>query len=532
LVELLAGQGDWEKAWRRIREENPLPGVCGRVCAHPCEAACNRGAYDDPIAIRSVERAAAEWARSQNLISATDVGQKAPSGFRIAVVGAGPAGLASAHFLRIMGHEVHLFDRSQEPGGLLRHAIPEYRLPLDALRWEIDLLLASGITFHPNRELGKDLGWGELTAFDATFLAIGAWSPRTLAVPGEGLARDGLALLQAVRRGDPPTVGGQVAVIGGGNTAMDVARVLVRLGAQPVLYYRRRQEDLPALPEEVREAREEGIDVQPLLAPERLVEMAGGGVRLALRPMAVGDIDSTGRASVEPSGKPLVEVDVNTVWAAIGSEPSLGLPPEATSSVAFDQVSTHLRRISPLGEWKARPPVFVGGDSVNGRRTVATAIASGKEAAVAVDAAVRRRDLELLWGKATEAADGPVSLNRLSGGDREEVSGHVIGFEDLNPAYFRHQRRRRAALLPPDERRTTYHEVRQPTASETAKREAGRCFHCGLCDQCDNCDRFCPDLSVSRPSETAGRRFDYDHCKGCGICAEECPRGVIAWVKE
>jgi NADPH-dependent glutamate synthase beta subunit-like oxidoreductase len=208
-----------------------------------------------------------------------------PSGKRVAVVGAGPAGLTAGYFLRRMGHGVDLFDAREEPGGLLRYAIPDYRLPAEALAWETGLILADGVKFHPQRRLGGDLGWDELGGFDAVFVAVGAWASASLGVAGEDLARDGLELLESVRRGEMPQVDGPVAVIGGGNTAVDVARTLLRLGAEPVIYYRRRVQDMPALFDEIQEATEEGIPIRPLLAPERVETGSDGSLLLHLTPM-------------------------------------------------------------------------------------------------------------------------------------------------------------------------------------------------------------------------------------------------------
>ncbi len=310
-VQILLGQGDFEAAWLRIREENPLPGVCGRVCHHPCEAACNRGEYDDPVSVNSLERFLADHAWKLGLPPPSP--EPGVGGGRVAVVGAGPAGLAAAYFLRRLGHEVDLFDARAEPGGLLRYGIPEYRLPLDALAWEVGLILNDGVRFHGNRRLGTDLTWDELSGYDAVFLAVGTWRPAPLGAEGEEHARDGLALLEAIRRGETPEVSGKVAVIGGGNTAMDVARSLLRLGAEPVVYYRRRLQDMPALPEEIHEAREEGIPFQTLLAPKRIEPLPQGGFRLVLTTMEILEEDEGGRPRVVPSGHPDVEVDVDAV---------------------------------------------------------------------------------------------------------------------------------------------------------------------------------------------------------------------------
>ncbi len=528
-VQILVGQGDFEGAWLRIREENPLPGVCGRVCFHPCEEACNRREYDEPVSINSLERFLADHAWRQGI---TPPPLQVPdSGRRVAVVGAGPAGLSAAHFLRRMGHAVDLFDAREEPGGLLRYGIPEYRLPLDALAWETGLILSDGVRFLPGRRLGADLGWDELSGYDAVFLAVGAWSPATLGVPGEELARDGLALLEALRRGDTPEVSGPVAVIGGGNTAMDVARSLLRLGAEPTVYYRRRVEDMPALPEEIQEAREEGVPFRTLLAPARIEPLEDGGLRLVLRPMTTVDEGPGGRPRVVPSGAPDVAVEVGAVYCAIGARPSEGVPDEALAGGATDPVGLHVRRITPTGQWAERPPVLLGGDLVSDERTVVTAIASGKEAALVIGGLLRGVEAPE-WPAIRIGARGAVSVNRFLEGDRCAQQDHVVRYEELSTIYFQYQERRERPRITLQERRTGFDEVKMRISASMALRESERCFHCGQCDNCDNCYLFCPDVSVLRDLRGGTREINYDYCKGCGVCVVECPRNAMVLEEE
>jgi len=529
-VQILAGQGAFEEAWLRIREENPLPGVCGRVCYHPCESSCNRGDYDAPVAVNSLERFLADHAWRQGISPPPLV--LPPSGKRVAVVGAGPAGLTAAYFLRRLGHEVELFDAREEPGGMLRYAIPEYRLPADALRWEAGLILADGVRFHPSRRLGEDLAWDSLGAYDAVFLAMGHWLASRLGVDGEELARDGLALLEAVRRGAAPEVSGPVAVVGGGNTAMDVARTLLRLGAQPTVYYRRRLEDMPALPDELAEAREEGIPVRTLLAPGRLEAAGEGRLRLTLTTMATLESEEGRRPRVVPSGHPDVAVEVAAVYAAIGARASPGLPADAADPAEWEPVGLHCKRLAPRGEWATRSPVFVGGDLVNERKAVVTAIASGKEAAVVIDAALRERRAAEIWPGVRVGKKGSISMNRLASGDRTLQQDHVVHYEELNTIYFQYLERKERPRITIAERRSGFDEVQMRISGSMAIKEAERCFHCGQCDQCDNCYLFCPDVSVLRDLRAVSREIDYEYCKGCGVCVVECPRNAMVLEEE
>ena len=524
LVELLAARGDFAAAWQRIREENPFPAVCGRVCFHPCEKACNRSEYDAPVAINCLERHIADSARRQNLKPLSP--SVSETGKRVAVIGAGPAGLTAAWLLRRLGHAVDLFDSRPEPGGLLRYAIPSYRLPTDVLAWEVDLVLAQGVHFHSGRTLGANLQWHELDTFDGVFLAIGAWNSNPLGINGEQLADDGLRFLEEVREGRSPAVSGPVAVIGGGNTAKDVARTLLRLGAEPTIYYRRRLEDLPALAEEVHETTEEGIPIKPLLAPRSLTGDPGH-LQLTLMRMQViedGQADG-GKARVSPVAGGEETIQVNAVFTAIGFQASNGLPVGTTS---------------PIGVWLQRLqvdqspnlPVLMGGDLVNDNRTVVTAIASGKAAAMVIDSLLNKHSPEkrLKTGQVGEL--GALSLNRLFGGDRGDRQQHVVKFSELNTIYFRYQPRTEHAGLTLQERRTSFDEVQMRISTAMAMTEAERCFRCGLCDQCDNCYLFCPDMSVIRELSQQGRHIDFDYCKGCGVCVVECPRNAMILEEE
>lgn len=529
-VELLAGQGAFEEAWLRIREENPLPGVCGRVCFHPCEGGCNRGEYDEPVSVQSLERFVADHAWKQALRPGSQ--QAAPTGRRVAVVGAGPAGLTASYHLKRAGHHVALFDAREEPGGLLRYAIPEYRLPVDALRWEVGLLLGEGIVFSGGRRLGENLTWEDLAAFDAVFLALGAWTPAPLDVPGEELAHDGLELLERVRRGDTPRWRGPVAVLGGGNTALDVARTLLRLGAEPTLYYRRRAEDMPALADERQEAEDEGIPIRSLLAPLRLERAENGNVRLVLAPQKILEESAGGRPRVVPSGHPPVAVEGAGVFRAIGAGPSQGFPSAFQNPRHSAAAGLHLRRMLRSGEWAAGPPVFLGGDPVNERRTVVHAIASGKEAAVAIDAELRGVAADELWSPLRVGRRGAVSMNKWARGDRTARQNHVVAYDELNTSYFQYLERRERPCITREERRVSFDEVKMRISGSLALKEAERCFHCGLCDQCDNCSLFCPDVAVKRDQREGTREIDYAFCKGCGVCVSECPRNAMLLTEE
>ena len=528
-IEILLAQGAFEEAWLRLREENPFPGVCGRVCFHPCEGSCNRKEFDEPVSINGLERFLADHAWKQGIVPPPVIASA--TGKRIAVVGAGPAGLSAAYFLRRFGHAVDLFDAREEAGGMLRYAIPEYRLPKDALAWEVGLILSDGVRFFPGRRLGRDLTWEVLSRFDAVYLAIGDWTPVPLGVPGEELAGDGLALLDAVRRGERPSFGGRVAVIGGGDTAMDVARTLLRLGSHPEIVYRRRIEDMPALPEEVEEAREEGIPFHTLLSPSRVRTAGDGLLELELTTMRSVEGEGNARARVVPAVEPTVTMKVSAVFSAVGASHSEGLPRESDDPSRTVSIGPHLRLLPPDGIWKG-PPVFLGGDIVNDAKTVVTAIASGKEAAVVIDASFRGIAPGRILPGIRIGEKGAISMNRYREGDREKRQDHVVRFEEINAIYFESLERKARPRVTLDERRTGFDEVKMRISGSMAIREAERCFHCGVCDQCDNCHLFCPDIAVLRDLRTNRREIDYDYCKGCGVCVVECPRNAMVLEEE
>jgi 2-oxoacid:acceptor oxidoreductase delta subunit (pyruvate/2-ketoisovalerate family) len=415
---------------------------------------------------------------------------------------------------------------------LLRYAIPSYRLPLPLLHWELGLALAEGVAFHPGRRLGESLAWEELANYDAVFTAVGTWQPTPLHIGGAERISDGLALLEALRRGESPEIEGEVAVIGGGNTALDVARSLVRLGAAPTVYYRRRVEDMPAWEGEIREAREEGVQLRPLLAPAKVAPSPGGTLKLALQPMQVTDTPEGERARVVPAAGELLEVQVTAVFGATGATPDPSVGGLLRTDAALQPAGLHLRRVAPEGEWEERPPVFLGGDLVAERRTVVNAVASGKEAAFVIGALLEGREIGDGWRQASVGNKGAFSLNRAAGGDRSGRQQQVVGYDELATIYFSYKDRRPEPRVTLEERVEGFDEIRLRMSESMASRAAGRCFHCGLCDQCDNCFLFCPDMSVLHDLREGGRDINYDYCKGCGVCVVECPRNAMVLEEE
>ncbi len=504
--------GELEAAWRTLIAENPLPGVCGRVCPHPCEAHCNRNAFGGAIAIHALERYLADEAAAHGWRPAR---LAAGHGRRVAVVGAGPAGLACAYHLARLGHVVTVHEAEAEPGGLLRHAIPPYRLPRNVLDWEVSNIEALGVRFVLGSRLGDNLSPDELRGVDAIFLAPGQGRSRPLGVPGEEAAGvvSGLGFLKRVARGERVDVGRQVLVVGGGNTAIDAARTAIRLGAQVTVVYRRSASQMPAIAEEVEAARAEGVEFRFLAAPVAVL-LDGGRVRgLRCQGMRLGEPDASGRERPVPVPGAEFEVPADTVIAAVGQEldertfEGMDLRPEA-GRIRIDE-----------GAATALGGVFAGGDAATGEGTVAQAIGSGKRAALAIDRWLRTGRVEGL----PPLGVAPHAIERTA-------SPRVVGPEDLNADYIEAVPRPALAERPVELRRSGFEEVNLGIPAEVALAEAARCISCGVCTGCDTCYIFCPDVSVARAGPCR-YTINYDYCKGCGICVHECPRCAMS-VKE
>lgn len=496
-----AADDDAVAAWRIIREHNPFPGICGRVCYHACETDCNRLALDEAVAIHLVERAVSdEVSRRGGAERDVAIDAEGPPR-RVAIVGAGPAGMSCAYHLARRGHLVTLFDAAAEPGGMLRYGIPAYRLPRPALDTEIDQVLALGIAFRGNARLGGTLRWDALGEHDAVFLGVGAQRSRDLGVDDPGGVASGLEFLRDVNRGHAPRLDGRVAIIGGGNTAVDVARVVLRLGGEPVVIYRRSREDMPAHPDEVAQAQVEGVRFMFHAAPARVFRHRARVTGVEIQRTRPGARDATGRPRPEPIPGAVYHMRAQHVFAAVGEE------------VELDRLGSFVdaaRGRLAADRWgrTRQPAVFAGGDAATGAGTVVDAIGSGRRAAEAIDAYLAGRDL-------VEA--------RIA--DR-------VARADLNLFYFRGETRVRPRMLERDRATAGFDEVVGGLAWDEAAREAARCFTCGACTLCDNCRVFCPDVAVRFDPGRAAYDIDLAHCKGCGVCVEECPGGAITLVPE
>jgi NADPH-dependent glutamate synthase beta subunit-like oxidoreductase len=488
----LAKDGEYGRAWRLLMMDNPLPAVMGRVCYHPCQTACNRAKLDQEVGINAVER----FLGDEAIRRGWTVPVTAPrTGKRVLVVGAGPAGLSAAYQLRLRGHDVVVCDAGAEPGGMMRYGIPAYRLPRDVLDAEVDRIVEMGVRLELRHPVTDLAGVVSPEGFDAVFLGVGAQLSKNAYLPAGDSARvlDALRLLRDVAGGSPPLLGRRVIVYGGGNTAMDAARTARRLGATDALVvYRRTRERMPAHEIEVTEAIEEGVRIRWLST----IAYADAGTVTVERM----ELDETGFP--RPTGG-YEQLDADSVVLAIGQDVDRSL----LQTVPGIALSDGVAQVGP-DHRTGQPGIFAGGDMAPGERTVTTAIGHGKRAARHIDAWLRH------------TAHTPPSRPELA------------GFEGLNLWYAPDAPATSRPRLDRARRVSTFDEVVAGLDEPAARTEAGRCLSCGNCFECDNCYGMCPDDAIVKLGDGQRYAIDLDYCKGCGICAAECPAGAITMVPE
>lgn len=508
-------QGRYADALSTILTENPFPGVCGRVCFHPCEKNCNRTHFDEPVSIQMLERFVSSL--DSGAISLQPIAQKTPK--KIAIIGSGPAGLSCAYFMALLGHHPTVFEARREPGGVMRWGIPRFRLPRTVIKKEIGRILELPVKLRTNCRAGKDVTFEELDRFDAVFLSPGAGVNALLAVDGEHLPGvwSGGDFLEQINAGERVRLGKTTIVIGGGNTAMDVARAAVRLGSSVTVAYRRTRDAMPAIPDEVREAEEEGVAFQFLLQPVSIRRSRGKKLRVTFQRMKLAASDRSHRPRVLPVKGEMVTLEADSVIGAVGEIVDVSWIPEKL-------VDNGLIRNG------VDPRIFAGGDAAAQPRTVADAIAAGKRAAISMDLqflGIRDRDAA---GEFVTGRKGSVSMNAYlrfrKEGKRPEPKD-VVSETQIHTLYFDKSRRVAAGKLRDDNRRKTFREVNLAPDTARALLSASRCFSCGQCNACYNCFYFCPEGAIVIHRDQRTRTVDLAHCKGCGTCAKACPRNAV-----
>src|SRR6266545_8014973 len=505
----LVKRGKYLDAYALIKEDMPFPSITGRVCYHPCEQACNRGQYDEAISIRAVERFLGDLGQSLP----HDVVKAGPSnGKKVAVVGSGPAGHSAAYQLARLGYDVTILEKSPKAGGLNRGGIPDWVLPQDVLDREIERLVELGITIKTNVEVGKDVTWDDLkTHYDACVLAVGLTEPNSVRAEGEdkpGVIY-GLPFLRDIGMGTSQvTLGPRVAVLGGGNTAIDCAREALRQGAEEVtmITVEASTSELPCVPEDLHDMLEEGVELMHGLAVTSVV--GNGKVEaLHLHPARFTGPVNASPIAVDKDGAP-ARFAVDNVIIAVGQHASLKWLPDEFKT---DRGTIKIDRFGRLGDTM----FFAAGDIVqigSGQPLmVVNAVGDGKRVAFNLDKVLRDESLQ----------ERMVSIDVITDLAR------------MNMTYFPKFPRVPQAMLPPVSRRRTQEEVIQAYSEEQAMEEAGRCFSCGTCNACDNCYLVCPEPCIIRLDRSNGLyKILVDYCKGCRVCIEECPTGCLEGVPE
>ena len=486
--------GDYAAAWQGLMEDNPLPAVMGRVCYHTCETACNRAELDAAVSIHAVERFLGDYAIREGLMPAFEA---EPSGKRVLVVGAGPSGLSAAYHLTRLGHAVTIREAGPMAGGMMRFGIPKYRLPREVLDAEIARILAMGVTLELDSKVEDIEAAFAEDGFDAVFVAVGAHLARRTAIPAHAAGRilDAVSFLRDMELGtEPPRLGRRVIVYGGGNTAMDVARTARRLGAEEaMIVYRRTREQMPAHDFEAREAEEEGVLIHWLRTIKAIDETTFTVEKMR--------IDEEGRP--QPTGE-FETLEADTLVLALGQDVDTSFLERVPGvTIAKDGV------VAVDGQMMTgRAGLFAGGDMVPSERTVTVGVGHGKKAARNIDA----------W---------------LRGGRYEKpAKPELASFRNLNTWYYDDAPPRVQGQLDLLRRQTGFEEVERGLTETNALFEARRCLSCGNCFECDNCYGVCPDNAVIKLGPGKRFRIDLDYCKGCGICAAECPCGAIKMVPE
>ncbi len=535
----LISERKWEDAHRLIRETNPFPSICARVCQHPCEDDCSRGHIDEAVSIRTLKRAACDYS-DKTVVATPAAVPTLPE--KIAVIGAGPAGLTTANDLARLGYRVVVFEAEAHPGGMLRYGIPAYRLARETIDKEVDMVKSSGVEIRYNTRVGRDITLEQLRKeYNAVLIAAGAWNAAMLNVPGEDLEGvfHGATFMYHVNQGNPLDLGGKkVVVVGGGFTAMDVSRSAIRLGAKEVhIVYRRTRAEIPVVPEEIIEAEDEGVIFHYLVAPLEVVSEDGKNVSgIKMIKNVLGEPDASGRrrpVAVEGS-EFVIECDIVA---------------PAVSQVPNNDCLTGLEKTVKLNKWGTIevdeatwatniPGVFAVGDFITGTQHAIKVIAEGHSAAVAIDTFLR--------GEPAEYADRMRQDHEMV--DAGQPGGREYSYDAVPRSH--------SGQIAINKRTTTFLEVETGFSKDVAVKEANRCLSCNYlwtyipesCIMCANCVDVCPQecLSITPLTELQHQRWlnenvpltaqgvtgiviDRDKCIRCSFCKEVCPTDSITF---
>lgn len=487
-----AQAGEYESAWQKLIEDNPMPAISGRVCYHSCEDHCNRLQLDSAVSIHAIER----FLGDEALKKGWQMKAGLPStGKRVLIVGAGPCGLSASYHLSRQGHFTQILEAGPAAGGMMHFGIPAYRLPRTELEQEVDRLSNMGVAIefnHPVHDILKEMQEGH---FDAAFLAIGAQLSRKVDIPNQdaGKIMDAISFLKQVEAGHAPKLGRRVAIYGGGNTAMDTARTARRLGvSETVIIYRRDRQHLTAHDFEATEALEEGVKINWL---RTIKGMTKGGLQVEVMQLVDGQPVPTGQFETLQADSLILALGQDADTAFLKNIPGIRFATDGSLIVGQDMMTGY-------------PGLFAGGDLVPGERSVAVAIGHGKKAARFIDSYLKQ---------------SPYQPN---------TQKPLVNFEQLHRWYMTSAPQKEQEELPVAKRTESFSEVWAGVTEQEARFEAQRCFSCGNCFECDGCFGACPEAAVLKLGKDKRYAFDYQRCTGCGICYEQCPVHAIEMVSE
>jgi NADPH-dependent glutamate synthase beta subunit-like oxidoreductase/Pyruvate/2-oxoacid:ferredoxin oxidoreductase delta subunit len=487
----------FSEAWELYTDTSPFPSVCGRVCPHPCESGCNRNELDGAVGINMVERVIGDFGLNNSLKLKKLTEETRPE--RIAVVGGGPAGFSCAYQLARRGYKVTVFEAADKPGGMLLWGIPRYRLPAEIIEKEINNILDLGVELKCNTRVGKDLSFDDLRSeYQAVFVGVGAELGLKLRVEGEDAdnVMSGVEFLNRIHRGEKVNVGDNVIVVGGGDTAIDAARISRRLGATVTILYRRTIKEMPAIDEEIEEAQLEGVKLEYLAAPIGFTKDGNRIMSMKCIRMELGEPDDSGRRRPVPIEGSEFEIPATTVIPAISQEPNF---------TGLESLIEGRDWIKVNGEFASTKVdgVYAGGDATN-LGLVTDAIGHGRHAAEAIDRKFR--------GEAKPADAMP-----------------IIKTDKMLLDHYERAERAKAGALAVEARLASMDaEVNLALSEAEAIAESKRCMSCGYCMDCEKCWMYCQDQAIDKPLQKGALyKFKLGNCTGCGKCAEICPCGFI-----